>query len=290
MNPVSYRFQNGIPNQITQMNRPYTAISNLDNDFGMFAQDRWTMDRITLNLALRFDMFQSSFPEQTVGPRRSSPDRNITFPETDNISIGRTSPIEPASSTTSVGNGKTAIKVAANKYLLGQTLNGIGRNPNPVLALTPNRQSIVAARINRDYIPQCDLLNPLAEQDGEFAGDLETLAFGTPRPGEFVRHGLTSGWGHRPQNWEFSVGVQQELMRGVALDVGYFRRIWKQFPGDRQLLLVGPEDFTNFSMTVPDRPATSRPAVGRYTRPVQRRAHEVRAKCDNLNTLSDKYG
>jgi hypothetical protein len=31
---------------------------------------------------------------------------------------------------------RRAIKVALNKYLLGQTLNGIGRNPNPVLALT----------------------------------------------------------------------------------------------------------------------------------------------------------
>ena len=40
----------------------------MDNDFGLFAQDRWTMDRLTLNLALRFDSFQTSFPEQTVGP------------------------------------------------------------------------------------------------------------------------------------------------------------------------------------------------------------------------------
>ena len=33
------------------------------------------------------------------------------------------------------GDGKSAIKVAANKYLLGQTLNGFGVSPNPVNAL-----------------------------------------------------------------------------------------------------------------------------------------------------------
>jgi len=75
MNPVSYRFNLGVPNQITLMNRPYTAKSNMDNDFGLFAQDRWTMDRLTLNLALRFDAFQTSFPEQTVGPAPLVPTR-----------------------------------------------------------------------------------------------------------------------------------------------------------------------------------------------------------------------
>ena len=66
------------------------------------------------------------------------------------------------------GNGKTAIKVAFNKYLLGQTLNGIGRNPNPVLALTQTVNRSWNDRgglgINGDYVPQCDLLNPLSQR------------------------------------------------------------------------------------------------------------------------------
>ena len=75
--------------------------SNMDNDLGIFAQDRWTMDRITLILALRFDAFATSFPEQTVGPAPLVPTRNITFPAQPTISIGRTSAIAPASSMTS---------------------------------------------------------------------------------------------------------------------------------------------------------------------------------------------
>jgi hypothetical protein len=285
MNPVSYRFSGGVPNQITLTNRPYTAKTNMDNDFGMFAQDRWTMNRLTLNLALRFDVLQSSFPEQTIGPAPLVPSRNITFPASDNLNWKdisyRTGFVYDLG-----GNGKTAIKVAANKYLLGQTLNGIGRNPNPVLALT---QSVNRAwtDTNRDYIPQCDLLNPLQNGVGDVCGPLLDQSFGTLRPVDLYDKDLTTGWGHRPQNWEFSVGVQRELMRGVALDVGYFRRIWKNFQVTDNLL-VAPEDFTKFSLVVPTDPnlSTSGQTLTGLYNLVPTKVGQVQ----NLNTLSDKYG
>jgi hypothetical protein len=290
MNPVSYRFQTvgGVttPNQITMMNRPYTAISNMDNDLGMFAQDRWTMDRLTLNLALRFDVFQTSFPEQTVGPAPLTPTRNITFPETDNLNWKdisyRTGLVYDLG-----GNGKTAIKVALNKYLLGQTLNGIGRNPNPVLALT---QSVNRSWTdgNRDFVPQCDLLNPLQNGFGQdVCGQISDLTFGTNKAGELYDKDLTTGWGHRPSNWEFSVGVQRELIPRVSLDVGYFRRIWNNFQVTDNLL-VTPEDFTQFSLTVPtdSRLSTSGQTINGLYNVVPTKFGQVQ----NLNTLSDKYG
>ena len=290
MNPVSYRFQtvNGVttPNQITLMNRPYTAISNMDNDLGMFAQDRWTMDRLTLNLALRFDVFQTSFPEQTVGSAPLVPNRNITFPETDNLNWKdvsyRTGLVYDLG-----GNGKTAIKVALNKYLLGQTLNGIGRNPNPVLALT---QSVNRSWTdgNRDFVPQCDLLNPLQNGFGsDVCGQISDLTFGTNRAGELYDKDLTTGWGHRPANWEFSVGVQREIIPRVALDAGYFRRVWKNFQVTDNLLLA-PEDFTQFSLTVPtdSRLSTSGQTLTGLYNVIPTKFGQVQ----NLNTLSDKYG
>jgi hypothetical protein len=47
--------------------------------------------------------------------------------------------------------------------------------------------------------------------------------------------------------------VQHELLPRVALDVGYFRRIWNNFRVTDNLA-VGPEDFTQFSVTVPNDP------------------------------------
>ena len=290
MNPVSYRFNTAggvtTPNQITMQNRPYTAISNMDNDLGIFAQDRWTMDRITLNLALRFDVFQTSFPEQTVGPAPLVPNRNITFPETENLNWKdvsyRTGLVYDLT-----GNGKTALKVAFNKYLLGQTLNGIGRNPNPVLALT---QSVNRSWTdgNRDFVPQCDLLNP--QQNGfgsDTCGTISDLSFGTVRPVDLYDKDLTTGWGHRPANWEFSVGVQREIIPRVALDAGYFRRIWKNFQVTDNLLLT-PEDFTQFSLTVPTDPnlSTSGQTLTGLYNVIPTKFGQVQ----NLNTLSDKYG
>ena len=289
MNPVSYRFNTvaGVTtaNQITMTNRPYTAISNMDNDLGIFAQDRWTMDRITLNLALRYDVFQTSFPEQTVGPAPLVPSRNITFPAAENLNWKdisyRTGLVYDVG-----GNGKTAIKVALNKYLLGQTLNGIGRNPNPVLALT---QSVNRSwtDTNRDFVPQCDLANPLQNGVGDVCGQIADLTFGTNRPGELYDADLTTGWGHRPSNWEFSVGVQREIIPRVALDVGYFRRVWKNFQVTDNLLLA-PEDFTQFSLTVPTdaRLSTSGQTLNGFNNVIPTKFGQVQ----NLNTLSDKYG
>ncbi len=285
MNPVSYRFNFGVPNQITLMNRPYTAKSNMDNDFGLFAQDRWTMDRLTLNLALRFDAFQTSFPEQTVGSAPLVPTRNITFPETENLNwkdvTYRTGLVYDLG-----GNGKTAIKVALNKYLLGQTLNGIGRNPNPVLALT---QSVNRSwtDTNGDFVPQCDLLNPLANNGGDPCGQISDLTFGTNKAGELYDKDLTTGWGHRPSNWEFSVGVQRELIPRVSLDVGYFRRVWKNFEVVDNLLLA-PEDFTQFSLTVPtdSRLSTSGGTLTGLYNVVPTKFGLVQ----NLHALSDNYG
>jgi hypothetical protein len=281
MNPVNYRFNNGVPNQITETNRPYRAISNLDYDLGIFAQDRWTMDRLTLNLALRFDALHTSFPEQTVGPTELLPTRNISFPASDNLDW-KDITYRTGFAYDVAGNGKTVVKVAFNKYLLGQTLNTIGRDPNPVLALaqTANR----SWSDNGDYIPQCNLQNPLA--NGE-CGQLSDLSFGTIRPGELYDKDLTTGWGHRPANWEFSASVQRELLPRVALDVGYFRRIWKNFQVTDNLLL-GPEDFTQFSMTVPTDPrlSTSGQTISGLYNVVAAKFGQVQ----NLNTLSDKYG
>ena len=78
-NPVSYRFNNGVPNQITMRALPINFRVDIDHQFGAFVQDRWTIDRLTLNAGLRYDWFQNSFPAQNVGPSPLAPTRDFTF-------------------------------------------------------------------------------------------------------------------------------------------------------------------------------------------------------------------
>jgi len=285
--PFQYRFNNGVPNQVTVYSTPYTAENQLDNDIGVYAQDRWTMSRMTVGLALRYDYFGSSFPAQHIGPGLLLPNRSLDFPEQDNLGwkdityrTGLTYDL--------FGDGKTAVKFAANKYLLGQTLNGLGSNPNPVNALVQQASRTWNDRgglgINNDYVPQCDFLNLAA--NGECGPS--SAAFGSSNPQDLYDRDLLGGWGNRQANWEFSAGVQRELIPRVSVDFGYFRRVWSNFTVTDNLL-QNPSDFTQFSMIVP---TDSRlPDGGGYTvTGLYNVVPDKFTSTQNLNTLSDKYG
>ena len=288
LNPVSYRFNGGVPNLITERAFPFRSKTNLDNDLGFYGQDRWTLNRWTFQGALRFDYFATSFPEQNVGPAPLTPSRNITFPAADNISW-KDLTYRSGVAYDLFGNGKTALKVAFNKYLLGQTLNGLGRNPNPVLSLVTTATRSWNDRgglgINSDYVPQCDLLNPLA--NGE-CGAIAPTTFGTAVAGDLYDKDLISGFNHRQANWEFSTSVQREILPRVSADVGYFRRAWAHFQVTDNLLL-GPGDFTKYDIVAPLDPRL--PGGGGYTLSgFYDVVPTMFGQQRNLNALSDKYG
>ena len=83
---------------------------------------------------MRFDNFKTELPGTDARTATCSRRPATSRSRRRTTSTGRTSPTAAGSSYDVVGNGKTAVKVTFNKYLLGQTLNGIGRDPNPVLA------------------------------------------------------------------------------------------------------------------------------------------------------------
>ena len=287
--PTTYRFNNGVPNQITLRASPYTTRAHQDNDLGLFAQDRWTLDRWTLSGGVRFDLFQTSFPEQHIGPGPLVPTRNITFPAQENMNW-KDITYRSAAAWDIFGDGRTAFKITLNKYLAGQTLNALGVQVNPFNQLinTTNRSwnDRGGLGINGDYIPQCNLSIPAA--NGE-CGPLASSAFGTAIPGASFDPDLLGGFGNRQYNWEFSAGVQHELMPRVSLDVGYFRRIWGNFQVTDNLALSAA-DFDLFSMTAPRHPEL--PGGGGFTVDGLRNLKPTAfgRPAQDLNTLSDKYG
>jgi hypothetical protein len=57
------------------------------------------------------------------------------------------------------------------------------------------------------------------------------------------------GWGVRPWNWEFSAGIQRELVPRLSASFGYFRRVnGNFFVTDNEAL--SRADFTEYSVTV----------------------------------------
>jgi hypothetical protein len=289
--PYHYQFNNGIPNQITLRGTPFGTRTHLDNDLGLFVQDRWTLGRVTLNGALRYDYFGASFPEQTVGPSVLTPGRSRTFPAQDNLSWHDVT-YRSGAAYDVFGTGRTAIKVAFNKYLLGQTLNGLASAPNPIntLVTTANR---AWTDQNGNFRPDCDLTNPVLQDlrsgGGDFCGPTFPSNFGSLNPSAAYDADLLTGWGHRQANWEFSAGVQHEVLPRVSVDVGYFRRAWKNFQVTDNLS-VGPADYDTFSMTLPADPRLPNGGGYRLDGLVAIREQAFTRPVQNYNALSGKFG
>ena len=65
LNALAYQFNFGVPNQLTMRANPVTFRNHLDNDLGIFAQDKWVLKNTTLNLALRYDTSARAFPSRS---------------------------------------------------------------------------------------------------------------------------------------------------------------------------------------------------------------------------------
>jgi Carboxypeptidase regulatory-like domain len=291
--PISYTFNNGTPTFVTQWAAPATARSEENHDFGAFAQDSWKLSRATVTGAIRYDWFKTSFPQQTIGPGSELvglQNRNITFPAQDNTNWKDLS-YRSGAVFDLFGDGKSAVKVAANKYLLGQTLNNLGAaTTNPVNAMRTftNRAWTDS---NRNFAPDCNLANPLAQNlsasGGDNCGQIANLDFGTTIPGATFDPDLLTGWGHRTSNWEFSAGIQQQLHPRISLDVAYYRRIWQNFPVVDNVL-VSASDFQQFTMTVPT--DARLPDGGGYALNYYNVIPTQFGRTQNNYTLSDKFG
>ena len=60
---LQLRFTNGVPTQVQVRNTPIDeSIEKMNADLGVFVQDAWTIDRLTLNVGGRFDYFNAEVP------------------------------------------------------------------------------------------------------------------------------------------------------------------------------------------------------------------------------------
>ena len=58
---------NGTPSSVVLRTDPYTTRTNLNADMGIYAQDRWTVRRLTLTGGVRFDYFNMQYPRAVRG-------------------------------------------------------------------------------------------------------------------------------------------------------------------------------------------------------------------------------
>jgi hypothetical protein len=229
----------------------------LSDDHGAFIQDRWTVRRLTVTAGLRYDYFHVSFPAVTLGPAPYVPIRNISLPAGEGVKWHDLQP-RLGVAYDLFGNGRTALRASMNKYLpfYGLQLN-VGTEAGTFSTnMAPAARLVVATNrswndANRNYVPDCELTNPVAH--GE-CGAMTPSNFGsTTASGVSYDPDIIEGWGKREYNWQYSVGVQHELMPRVSVDVGYFRTSYGNFwVTDNRAWSAA--DFDTFSITAPSDP------------------------------------
>jgi hypothetical protein len=217
---------------------------NLNYNLGIFAQDRWTLNRLTLSGGIRLDFLNESTEPFTAGPHRWAPNRNFSFGAVENVPNWKDINPRIAGTYDLFGNGKTAIKASASRGVEQDSIRyARANNPGQTIILQTQR----VWNDNGDFVPNCDLT--VSAPNGE-CGAWIVPTFGTVVPGTRYDPAIMDGWGVRPWNWEFSAGIQQEILPRLSASFGYFRRVNGNFyVQDNEAL--GPGDFTEYSVSVP---------------------------------------
>jgi hypothetical protein len=229
----TYVFANATtPSAVTLWAAPFDSLTD-QTTFGFYAQDQWTLKRLTVNLGVRYDYLNGSVPAFDVPAGTWVPARH--FDAVDSIPTWKNWSPRLGAAYNLFGSGKTAVKGYIGRFVLFESATGITGANAPANRIVNSTTRSWAD--NGDYIPQDSELGPLLNSN---FGKLVAATTYSPDL-------LT---GNRPYQWQSSLQVQQELSQRVALTVGYFRTWYGNIRATNNLA-VSASDFTPYCVNAP---------------------------------------
>jgi hypothetical protein len=196
-------YRNRAPTSVTVYNTSQWSAERIKYDLGIYLQDSWTMNRLTLNPGIRLELFNTYIPEEVSPAGRFVPMREYgpiyNLPNWKDVAprLGGVYDVH--------GDGKTALKAHAGKYMRAFSTVGFAQVYNPLRQETDRR---TWSDPNRDDIAQDNEIGPVVTPFNT-TGALNRV----PDPDIL-----------RPYQWEYSLGVQREVVSGVSVSFNWVRR------------------------------------------------------------------
>jgi len=233
-----------VPNSVLIRNTPLIYGERLNRDFGVFVQDSWTLQRLTLSGGLRWENVKAQVLAGKSPAGRFVPERS--FEEIENLPNWKNWAPRFQVVYDLFGTGRTALKYSLNRYNRART-TGIASNYNPLVSAT-------ATLAWRDV-------------NGNDIAEGERGCTGYPRVGceiDFRNLSPNFGiaalneYGNYPREWNLESGLelQHELLRGLSVSGAWFRgnfhnlattinRSWEADGDPRQNPFFTPYTFYN---------------------------------------------
>ena len=211
---------NGNPIGILVTGRGETRHGITQNcDCGLYLQDAWTLDRVTLNAGFRYDWFHNSVGGGTRPAGFFAPEITVPDPVVENIPNWKNFNGRFGGAFDLFGDGSTAVKASAGRYVENQG-TGVTQGFSPIYPYsTFDWRSWTdlngdGTALNPDTgIPQFDEIGPSYN----------------PNFGTSVIQTTFDPTTRRGTNWEYSAGIERQLGAGWALSGMWHRRSYSHY-------------------------------------------------------------
>lgn len=204
-------YLNGVPQSVTVYNTPLRYKDQLKADIGIFLQDSWVLNRMTINTGIRWEYLAHEVSEAVSGQGRFVPERQFSA-----IPMPTWKDFAPRVGVVYdlFGNSKTALKASFNRYNESRTTFFANRY-NP-LAITS--ASLLWTDLNGNDIADgptgCTYLTAGCEINfAQLPANFGVRALATVDPDY-----------QRTHNYETTAGFQHELFPRVSVSGTWYRR------------------------------------------------------------------
>jgi hypothetical protein len=242
---INELFDNGNPIQVIAYDTPAKQ-KNYFRDDNVYLQDTWTVARrLTLNLGVRYDHFNTYYPQQTTDPAATFPQLfpATTFPSSGNLVSWNTVSPRLGLAFDLSGKGESVLRASYGRYYLMQG-TGLAETANPVGFAGKVFTWIDA---NGDKIPQQNEWLVPSQQVNAFGGSSTHI----------------NSKMSRPYSEQISVAYERQLWRDLRVGVAYYYRTKKNMIGIENTL-VAPSDYTPITV-LPDQNGVPQPIVNALT-------------------------